>query len=66
MSWTARVSEWEVTPAQQQFLLDNGFTREWFRCPCGSCDPEEVLARTFDSEEDSDDFLFDEEGNFRF
>ena len=67
MTFTAQVNNLEeLSQGQRQFLLGNGFRTGWFQCLCGSCDPEECLRREFASEEEADEFLWNEEGEFNF
>jgi len=59
-----RRTETENMPTTESRLLANGWTLGQWRCPCGSCDPEEAwLPPSGWTEDDEDEFLFDADGN---
>ncbi|MBU1621806.1 MAG: hypothetical protein KJ604_20310 [Gammaproteobacteria bacterium] len=67
--FTARVNEFNVPDQLRSGVVarleTNGFELGVFQCQCGACDSELVWQKEFASEGEADDFLFDENEEFR-
>jgi len=55
-------SETQNNPAAERWLRQAGWQLAWWRCPCGACDVEEAWTSPGLSDDEEDEFLFNEEG----
>jgi len=58
----------ELSPQQIKRLMSLGYTWGWYKCPCGSCDPERALLKNVecpDMDVWEDEHIYDAEGEIK-